>query len=74
MNHDDAGEPIELLQGQQHEASAEFLARVRKKIHRRAAASQVATFSWHMPRAALLGMAELLGHVAQSLTGRKEPK
>ncbi|MBL8218323.1 MAG: hypothetical protein JNL62_03805 [Bryobacterales bacterium] len=78
MNFDpegpETGEPIEMLAGQEHEASAEFLDRVRSKIHRRAATSQVASFSWYLPRAVLLEMAELLGHVAQSLNGRKEPR
>jgi hypothetical protein len=78
MNFDpespDPGQPIELLAQQEHETSADFLHRIRNKIHRRAATSQVASFSWYLPRAVLLEMAELLGHVAQSVAGRKEPK
>ncbi len=78
MNHDpegpDTGEPIALLSQQEHETSADFLHRIRKKIHRRAAASQVASFSWYLPRAVLFEMASLLGHVAHSITGKKETK
>ncbi|MFN7939352.1 MAG: hypothetical protein U0R19_38860 [Bryobacteraceae bacterium] len=75
MNQDpELGEPIELLSQQEHETGADFLDRVRNKIHRRSVTSQVASFSWYLPRSVLLEMAGLLSHVAQSLAGRKEPK
>lgn len=78
MNQDpeipDPGEPLEILAAQEIEATAHFLPRLRRKIHRRVAVSQVASFSWHLPCTVLLEMARMLGHVAHSIEGKKDGK
>jgi hypothetical protein len=45
----DAGPPIVELAGLEHEPSATFLSIIRRRIHRRSTASQLASFSWNMP-------------------------
>ena len=48
--HDvDPGEPIEGLVGFEHDASVDFLSRVRRAIHRRTTVAQVASFTWNVP-------------------------
>jgi len=70
----DAGEPIEILKELEWETSERFQAQVRGKIYRRAATSQVVTYSWNLPKVALLEFARLLSHLFQSLGTNKEPK
>jgi hypothetical protein len=50
----DPGEPVGLLTGFEHETSPTFLTRIRRTIHRRTAASQIASFSWNVPSVVLL--------------------
>ena len=69
----DPGQPIEVLKELQQETSARFLGRVRGRIHRRAATTQVAAYSWHLPKTTLLEMARLLTHLLQSFGTPKEP-
>ena len=72
MNQDpELGEPIELLTRQEHETGADFLDLVRKKIRRRTVTSQVASFSWYLPRSVLLEMAGLLSHVGRRIRSRR---
>jgi hypothetical protein len=50
----DPGEPVRLLADLEQEPSAAFLNVVRRKIHRRSAASQFVSFSWNVPKVILL--------------------
>ena len=68
----DPGTPIAILKELDHETSARFVARVRGRIHRRAATTQFAAFSWHLPKSTLLEMARLLTHILQSFGAPKE--
>lgn len=63
--------PIHILREQERTPSPDFLVKVRRKIHRRTAASQVASFSWHMPRLVLLEMADVLRELFTAIGGRK---
>ena len=52
-------QPAELWVGEEPAAAedpAAFVGRVRRKIHRRTAATQAVTFSWTAPALVLLGM------------------
>ena len=64
-------EPIAELRDLEHETSPGFLSRVRKRIYRRTAVSQVATFSWHLPKVILVEMAGMLVHILSALGSRK---
>ncbi len=68
----DLGPPLLLLREQERETSARFVGLVRRRIHRRTAATQVATFSWHLPKTALAEMARLLSHFVQTFGSNKE--
>jgi hypothetical protein len=68
----DAGRPIRILREQEHDTSSDFVNRVRNRIHRRAATTQAAAFSWHLPKVALLEMARLLTHLVASVGARKD--
>ena len=65
------GRPIHALRDLEYEASPEFLIRVRGRIHRRITASQITSYSWHLPRMVALELARLLGHFLPG-TGNKE--
>ncbi len=67
-----AGEPIRELRELARETSPEFLSRVRRKIHRRSSISNVASFSWELPKMILLEMMELAGHVFMATASNKE--
>jgi len=69
---ENAGEPVRLLQEQEREPSFGFLARVRRKIHRRSATSQFAAFSWHLPRAILIEMISVFAHIFSAMDGRRK--
>ena len=47
-------EPIRELRDQERETKPDFLARVRNRIHRRAATAQIASYSWHAPKLVLI--------------------
>ena len=66
------GLPIQELRDQELETSDAFTGRVRRSIHRRTAAGQVASYSWHLPRTALLEMTRLVTHVLGSFGAGKE--
>jgi hypothetical protein len=68
---DDAGEPVAALALLDLEASAGFWARVQKKINRRLTASQVVSFSWHLPQVILL---ELLDFAFHLFSPTQQPK
>ena len=67
-------QPIHLLMEQEWETSPDFIKRVRASIHRRTAASQLASFSWNLPKAILMEMAGVLGHLFKTAGGKKEPE
>lgn len=50
----DPGQPIEDLSGFEYDASSSFLSRIRRRIHRRTATSQIVSFSWSAPFLVLL--------------------
>ncbi len=50
----DPGEPVRVLTDFEHKTSPTFLTRIRRTIHRRTAASHVASFSWNVPSVVLL--------------------
>ncbi len=68
----DTGQPILELREQEMETSPAFTAKVRRSIHRRTTAAQVAGYSWHLPKVTLLEMARLLGHVVKTAGKDKE--
>lgn len=75
MNREDGidnGVPIDELREQEMETSPAFTAKVRRRIHRRAAAGQVAAYSWNLPKVALLEMARLLSHVVGTFGAGKD--
>ena len=74
LNDPDAGQPILILRDQERETSSRFVAKVRGRILRRIAASQVANYSWFLPGTALLEMARLLTHFLQSFGTNKDPQ
>ena len=57
----DAGQPIAALSALEYETSPGFLSRVRRKIYRRTAYSQLASFAWHLPRMLLVEFLQLVG-------------
>lgn len=66
-----AGEQIEALRELEHPASPLFLKSVRRKIHRRATASQFLSFSWQLPKIAFLEMGSMLAHILNAVNHRK---
>lgn len=63
----ETGPPILALREQELETSPAFTAKVRRRIHRRTTAAQMAGYSWHLPKVALIEMARLLGHVVKTV-------
>jgi hypothetical protein len=64
--------PIDSLREQERETAPDFLSKVRNKIHRRTAASQVASYSWHLPKVVLIEMASVLGYIFTAISGNKD--
>ena len=50
----DAGEPVKALADLENETSLQFMSLIRRTIHRRNTASQVASFSYNVPSIVLL--------------------
>jgi hypothetical protein len=65
-------EPIGLLAGQEDQAPADFIPKLRRRIHRRATSSQVVAFCWELPQIVLLEMVQLAVEVAAAVGGKKE--
>jgi hypothetical protein len=59
------------LMEQESDTHADFLAKVRNKIHRRTAASQLASYTWHMPKVVLIEMVSVLSYVFTAISGKK---
>lgn len=68
----EAGEPVRVLRDLEQETSAEFVLKVRRKIQRRNAASNVVSLSWHLPKMILAEMAGILHHLFTAMGGRKD--
>ena len=65
-------DPIRLLAGQEDQASADFIPKLRRRIHRRATSSQVVAFCWELPQIVLFEMVHLAVEVAAAVGGKKE--
>lgn len=70
----DPGAPVDLLRSQEEEPDPEFIAGVRRKIHRRAVTAQFATYSWQMPKTVLTEVASVFGHIIRTLASNKDPR
>ena len=68
------GQRIPALLEQEHETSPDFVDRVRRKIYRRTATSQLASYSWHLPKTILIELASLLNHLFRTFGTKKEPE
>lgn len=66
------GTPIDLLRSQEEEPDPDFIAGIRRKIHRRAVTAQFATYSWQMPKLVLTEVASVFGYVIRSLASNKD--
>jgi hypothetical protein len=66
------GQPIRALADQEQKPSPDFIGKVRRKIYRRTAASQFASYSWHLPKIILMEMARLAGHLIKAFGTNKE--
>jgi len=69
---EDLGPPVEVLADAEMPVYGEFIGRVRRSIHRRTTVSQFASYSWHVPKAILLEMASMFGHILKASAGKKE--
>lgn len=69
---DETGRPLRLLLEQRQQPSADFSGRLRRRIHRRAAASQAIVFSWELPKIVLMEMSGILRELVAAVGGRKE--
>ena len=65
---------IPALMEQEHETSPDFVDRVRGKIYRRTVTSQLASYSWHLPKMILIELASLLNHLFRAFGTKKEPE
>jgi hypothetical protein len=72
MNPDAQERPIRVLREQERETSPDFMNRIRGRIYRRTAASQVASYSWHLPKTILLELARLLSHIFRAFGTPKD--
>lgn len=70
----DDEEPIRLFVGQEDQAARDFIPKLRRRIHRRAASSQVIAFCWELPQVVLFEMVHLAVEVAAAVGGKKETK
>jgi hypothetical protein len=68
----DPGEPVKELAGFEYDPSDVFWNVVRRKIQRRSTVSQVASFSWNIPKLILAEAWSALIHIIGSQSGKKE--
>jgi hypothetical protein len=73
QNGSDDADVLRVLAGQEDPVSGEFLARVRRSIHRRTSVAQFSVFGWKMPGVALLELLRIAGHVSKSFGKEKTP-
>ena len=69
----ETGQPIRVLIDQEQEPSPHFIEQVRRKIYRRSAASQLASYSWHLPKIILMEMVRVFSHLLKAFGTNKEP-
>jgi hypothetical protein len=67
-------DPLSRLPHQENEVSPDFVHRFRRRLDRRVATTQMASFYWKMPSAVLLEMASLIGDFVYGVGGKKEIK
>lgn len=67
-------DPLSRLPHQENEVSPEFVRRFRRRLDRRIATTQMASFYWKMPSAVLLEMASFVGDFVHSMGGNRESK
>lgn len=66
--------PVSELKDGELEPTGDFAGRVRRSIERRVAGSQVATFSWQLPKVVLREFAELIVDRVPAVMNGKEAK
>jgi hypothetical protein len=74
MNHDEStedGPPLAELTELEQEVSPSFLGAIRRKIYRRTAISQVAVFSWNVPRVVFLEVLSFVTYLLSNLGGKR---
>lgn len=67
----DPGEPVKELAGFEYAPSDAFLGLVRRKIQRRSTVSQVASFSWNVPKLILAEVWSALVQIVNPESGKK---
>lgn len=68
----ETGQPVVILKEQELETSLDFAGKVRRSIHRRSTASQLATYSWNLPILALVELGRLVSHFIEAFGTKKE--
>jgi hypothetical protein len=64
-------DPVGVLMSQEHDTPADFLGKVRNRIHRRSATPQLVSNSWHVPKKVLVELASMLNHVFSAFSGSR---
>lgn len=67
----DLGEPIAALLNLEQDTSPSFLDRVRRGIYRRTTTSQLASFSWYLPKMILIEFWNMLIQILNPGAARK---
>jgi hypothetical protein len=62
----------DLLTRQEETGPDDFIRNLRRRIHRRSIAAQVATFTWELPQAVLVELLHLSKEVFAAVGSRKE--
>lgn len=71
MNNE-SGPPATELTEVEQEVSAEFVNKVRRRIHRRTTANQCLSLTWYLPKVVLVELAGVINHVFGALGGNKD--
>jgi hypothetical protein len=75
VNNDvDDAMPLPPLRDLEQEPAVDFVACVRRRIHRRKSHCDLAAFSWHLPKLILTELAGILGHTLNALGDRKDSR
>jgi hypothetical protein len=70
----DTGEPIRILLEQESQPSSGFIAKIRRKVYRRTATSQLAGFSWHLPKVIFVEMLGVFAHLFSAFGTDKDSR
>jgi hypothetical protein len=73
-NDSETEQPLTVLLEQERETSAEFIEKLRSRIHRRSTVSQFTALSWHLPKVILAEIVGVLGHLFSVHVGNKESR